>query len=256
VSIKSGRTGRVGLALGAGLLAGALTLATTGCNVAELDKLVEELEGLADDKLAGEDGAGIGGFAAATDLVNVQVALEEMHGIQPWAGDEAQLQTWCSAWADTFQGRLGPDMIKGAYRAEDSPVLPDHQEDHYRTVLAAHQEAFRSVSQDHYVYVVMAHLIALMEESVQGWADLLGSTYSWSYEAALNDGATMRYYTIEHMGDLSTWVTPVQMFAERWCLTDPSWRGPDGDVEPAEWDDVWDAWGLDEWLEYFQLSSD
>lgn len=253
MSIMSGRAGRVGLALGAGLLAGALTLATTGCNVGALDELAEELAGLADDKLAGEED----GFSRLNQMVAFQVGAEKGRGVRPWGGDEARLQAWCSAWADTFQGRLGPDMIKGAYRTEDSPVLPDHQENHYRLVLAAHQEAFRLVPQNHDIYLIMAHLIALMELSVQGWADVLGSTYSWSYEAALNDGATMRYYTIGHMGELSTWVTPVEMFAERWCLADPSSRGPEADdVEPGEWDDVWDAWGLDEWLEYFQLSSD
>jgi hypothetical protein len=256
VTVRRGRAGRVGIALSSGMLAFALAVATTGCNVEALDDLVRELEGLADDKLAGDDGAGIGGYGAVDEIVSTQLLYETIHGVSPWGGDEARLQNWCSAWADTFQGPLGQDMIKGAYRTEDSPVLPDHQQDHYDKVLEAHQEAFRSVPQDHYVYAIMAHLIALMEESVQGWASLLGSTYDWSYEAALNDGATMRYYTIEHMGNLSTWGTPVQMFAERWCLADPSSRGPDGDVEPAEWDEAWDDWGLDEWLEHFQLSSD
>jgi hypothetical protein len=250
----SGHTGRVGLVLGSGLLATALALGSTGCDVGAVEDLARELQDLADDKLAGEDGAGIGGFAGVDEIISVQVALE-VQGVRPWGGDEGRLQTWCVAWADTFQGSLGHDMIKGSYRMEDSPVLPDHQQEHYRIVLLAHQEAFRSVPQDHVIYAVMAHLIAMLEESTQGWADLLGSTYSWSYESALNDGATMRYYTIGHMGDVSTWVTPVQMFAERWCVADPSSRGPDGGSEPAEWDDAWDDWDLADWLQYLDLAS-
>jgi hypothetical protein len=246
------RAGRVGLVLGAGLLAGALTLATTGCNVAALEDLVEELEGLADDKLAGQEG----GFRELNHMVAFQVALEEGHGLRPWGGDEERLVRWCTAWADTFEGPLDPNMIKGNYRKEDSPVLPDHQEAHYHNVHEAHLEAFRAVPLDHPLYAIMPYLLERIHESTYGWAEVLRASYSWSYQAALNDGATMRYYTIDHLGELATWKTPLTAFAERWCWEDPSWRGPqraDG-FDDTEWDEAWDAWDLDDWLAYFDLA--